>query len=167
MDQEKQDSNWMHADMHLFREMAHAHRELVGMFSREVGVTPARLKLYHELMHTERGGVSLGDLANRLGVTPALVTRQVKELENEGLVRRRQDTRDGRKIFIQLSTKGVIEVFRVHERGHLFESAMLDYLDPEDVVAAMRVLSTLTEKLKSWRQSGRYMLESAETKDAE
>ena len=52
------------------------------------------------------GDVGTMELARQLGINPAGVTRQVQELEGEGLVRRRADPNDGRRTCIRLSPKG-------------------------------------------------------------
>ena len=163
--EKKLDSIHLHQGNHLLRELLHAHLALLNLFSREVGITPARLKLFHEFLHADQDGIGLSDLALRLGVTPALVTRQVKELEREGLVRRRSDSRDGRRSFIYLSAKGKCEVLNLHERAHRFEAALIKDMNPEDVAVAINILSSLSEKLESWRRTGRYLLNADQVEE--
>jgi DNA-binding MarR family transcriptional regulator len=155
--QVQQDAWQLHPGEHLLAELLHAHLALVNLCSREVGITPARLKLLHEFLHAGQDGIGLTDLALRLGVTPALITRQVKELEREGWVERRSDSRDGRRSFVHLSGKGRDEVLRFHERAHRFEAALTEDMTPDDVAVAIRVLSDLTGKLESWRRTGRHI----------
>lgn len=145
---------------HLCAELIHAHQALEYLFSREVGITPTRLKLFHELMHAGSEGVGLGDLALRLDVTPALVTRRVAELETDGWVRRRTDARDGRRSIVRLTARGRNEILKFHERAHRFEDVLTAELPPEETAAAVRVLAHLGEKIGSWRKSGRYLLEA-------
>ena len=147
-------------ESHLLPELLHVHQALMNLFSREVGISPAKLKLFHEFLHDDdQGGIGLSDLALRLGVTPALVTRQVQELESEGLLERRLDPRDGRRSYIHLSEKGKTEIIKIHERAHQFETALLEGMNPNDVAVAVGVLSNLTEKMKNWRRTGRYLLD--------
>jgi MarR family transcriptional regulator, transcriptional regulator for hemolysin len=145
-------------EKHLLGELLHAYISIANIFPREVGITLARQKLLHELMHTGLDGVGLGDLALRLHVTPALITRQIKEMERDGLVRRRNDARDGRRSFVHLTPAGGEEVSRFHARAHSFESVLIDGIDPKDLNAAIRVLNKLNDKLGSWKRSGRRLV---------
>jgi len=159
--EDKRAAGFPHPGLHLLGELLHAHLALLNLFSREVGISPARLNLLHELLHAGRDGIGLTDLALRLGVTPALVTRQVKELEGEGWLRRLSDPRDGRRSLVCLSARGEAEGLKLHERGHFFEAALTEGLDPEDVAATVLILSNMTEKLESWRRTGRRLLDAA------
>ncbi len=150
----------LHPGRHLIAELLHAHAALLRLFSREVGITPSRVKFLYELLHTGREGVGLSDLALRLAVTPALVTRQVKELEKEGLIRRRRDPRDGRRIAVQLTPRGIAVITAMHERMHRFEAAVKGDMHPDDVAAAIRVLADLGERLESRRRTGRRILDA-------
>ncbi len=155
----------LHPGKHFIAELLHAHLALVNIFSREVGIAPARLKLLHELSPVGRDGVGLNDLALRLSVTPALVTRQVKELEGEGWVQRRFDSRDRRRSFVHLTPKGDAEVLKLHLRAHRFEAALTEDMNPEDMAVTIGVLSRLSEKLESWRRTGRSILDMDRTDD--
>ncbi len=153
-----------HPGRHLIGELLHAHLALVNLFSREVGITPARLKLLHELFHAGPQGIGLNELALRLTVTPALVTRQVKELEREGWVQRRSDSRDRRRSFIYLSPQGEIEALELRMRARRFEAALLADMNQEEVAVATRVLLNLCERLESWRRKS--ILNRDRTNDA-
>ena len=139
----------------LLQELFHIHHMLISHFSREVGVAPARLKLLHEFLHGSGEGFGISDLAKRLSVTPALVTRQVQELEKEGLVKREADKRDGRRSRIFLTTKGYEEIGRLHERAHEFGRNLLDSLSDDDIIVATRVLSDIREKIEHFLGSGK------------
>jgi DNA-binding MarR family transcriptional regulator len=132
---------------------------LLNIFAREIRVSPARLKLLHEFLHQGQAGISPGDLALRLGVTPALITRQVKELELEGIVERKPDPKDNRRFFIQLSSKGVEKLIKLQDRVHLLEAALIKDLDPDQVNTTTQTLISLREKMESWRRTGRFLLD--------
>lgn len=148
----------------LLAELFNIHHILINHFSREVGVAPARLKLLHELLHNVDEGFGVSDLAKRLGVTPALVTRQVQELEKEGLIKRNADKRDGRRSRVFLSNKGYETIGRLHERAHEFGRALLDNLSDDDIVIATRVLTGMREKIESILGSGNRLLEPEKSK---
>ncbi len=111
-------------------------------FSRIVGVPASRFELMRLLALAEKD-VGVMDLARQLGVNPAAVTRQVKEMEADGLVRRRADSKDGRRNYVALSAKGFRLFENVHSRSHELERALASLLSDSDIEAAARVLSTL------------------------
>jgi DNA-binding MarR family transcriptional regulator len=159
----EQEANQLHPGRHLIGELLHAHQALMNLFSREVGIAPARLKLLHELLHAGQDGIGLNDLALRLSVTPPLITRQVKELESEGWVQRRSDTRDGRRSVVHLSPTGDVEVMKLHVRAHRFETALIEDMNQGDIAVAIRVLLNLCERLESWRRMGKSPLKTDQT----
>jgi len=142
----------------LLKELFQIHHILINHFSREVGVAPARMKLLHELLHSAGEGFGVSDLAKRLGVTPALVTRQVQELEKEGLVKRKADKRDGRRSRVYLSSKGYETLARLRERARNFGRALLDNLSDDDIGIATRVLTDIREKIEHFLGSGKRLL---------
>src|SRR5512137_2005549 len=83
---------------HLLREIVRAHQVLMAGFSREVGMPASRFALMRVLADGDAG---VTDLARRLGVNAAAVTRQLQEMEAEGLVRRRADPGDGRRSYVR------------------------------------------------------------------
>jgi DNA-binding MarR family transcriptional regulator len=144
----------------LLRELFQIHHILINHFSREVGIAPARLKLLHEFLHSTDEGFGICDLAKRLSVTPALVTRQVQDLEKDGLIIRKADKRDGRRSRVSLSSKGYEEIRRLHERAHEFGHALLVSLSDKDIATATRVLMDIREKIELLLGSGQNILKS-------
>jgi len=91
------------------------------------------------------------DLSRQLGINPAAVTRQLKELERDGLIVRRTDASDGRRSYVTLSRKG-LQVFKeIHARSHQLEREVLSVLSPADVEVAVEVLSGLRNFLEERR----------------
>ena len=138
----------LHQDAGLLGELIHLHLGLYQLFAREVGCPVGRLKLLHELLHAGHAGAGISDLAQRLGVTPALVTRQVQELEAEGWVRRKNAPRDGRRSLALLSARGRREGASIHARAHAFEASLLEGMTGEDLAAAARVLATVLARVE-------------------
>lgn len=134
---------------HLFRELVRTHQALIDAFDREVGMSPARVGILRELaVHGEMGGT---ELARALGVTAAMVTRRVQELERDGLVARRADERDGRRTWLSLSDQGRAFFEVLHERAHAIEHALAEELGQDDLAAATRVLAALRAVLEARR----------------
>ena len=129
-------------ETHIVREVMRAHQAIVTTFGRSVGAPAARLVLMRLLAIAE-GNLGTTELARRLGVHPAAITRQLQDLERQGLVERCADPRDGRRSAARLTPRGR-EVFReIHDRGHAFEREMGVSLSPDEVRTAVRVLREL------------------------
>ena len=91
------------------------------------------------------------DLARALGVTPAIVTRQVQQLEAEGLVRRRNAPRDRRRSQLYLTARGGRAFARLHERAHELQTELLDGLKDKEIATACQALGTLRMAIETRR----------------
>lgn len=141
-----------HDGPHIFREIVRTHQVLIEAFSREVGMSGARLAVLRQVAVEGEAGVA--DLARALGVTPAAITRRVQELEREGLLSRRDDERDGRRTWVRLTREGMDAFEQLHERAHATERALTEGVGARDLAAAVRVLAAVREKLGTRRRSG-------------
>ncbi len=91
-----------------------------------------------------REGVRPSDIAERLGVHPSLVTRQVQELEDAGYVEVTVDPADARSLRVALTRSGAREQQRLVQIGlDRFELFVADW-ESDDV----RTLTALLEKLE-------------------
>jgi MarR family transcriptional regulator for hemolysin len=88
------------------------------------------------------------ELARRLGVNAAAITRQVKEMEVENLILRRLDARDGRRSYIKLSANGVKTFKNIHDRSHELERLLSLSISREEMASAVDILSRLRRFLK-------------------
>ncbi|GGQ85149.1 MarR family winged helix-turn-helix transcriptional regulator [Couchioplanes azureus] len=91
-----------------------------------------------------------GELAARLGISPAATTELVDRLERAGHVERRRDLADRRRVRLEPSQAAVQEV-----RKHLGSliSAFNDLaagMPPTDRAAVLRYLTGATEIYKQW-----------------
>jgi len=140
---------------HLLREIVRTYQLLLAGVSRETGMPASRFALMRLLAVA---GTDLGvmDLARRLGVNPAAVTRQVQELERGNLVARRADGQDKRRNWVRLSSKGRTLFARIHERSHELERAISSAIGKEELAVAILVLGKLRTVLEGLlREPGR------------
>lgn len=139
---------------HLVREIGRTHQVLLSCFAREVGVPAARFTLMAVMLkrHPRESGVM--ELARELGVNPAAVTRQIKEMEQEGLVERRPDPKDGRRVWVRLSAQGLSEFEGLHQRSHDLERSLESLVGPQDIAATLRVLAALRGVLEAPASGG-------------
>ena len=128
---------------HLFREIMLAHQALLNVFTRKVGMTSARLALLRVIAVSGPEMLGVMEIARRLGINAAAVTRQVKEIEKDGLVERVSEPRDGRRVYVRLTELGRNAFTRVHELAHEFERTICGGVDSGEIATAVLVLSRI------------------------
>lgn len=136
-------------ELHLLREIVRTHQTLMAGFSRKVGQPAARFALMR-LLATAREPIGVMDLARSLGINAAAVTRQIKEMEAQGLVERLDDPLDGRRSRLSLSPQGTALFTTVHERGHALEKTFSAAVGVDKVRTAVEVLTQLREFLETF-----------------
>lgn len=102
------------------------------------------------VLHTlsRKGPLRLTELTATEQMTQPAMTQMVRRLEEDGLVERRADPRDGRAVLIQLTIRGaqIVEVRRAARVERL--NSLLDRLSPEEratIAAAMPALAHAIE----------------------
>lgn len=87
-------------------------------------------------------------LAQRLGVGAPVLSRQIAELVEQGLVVRRKDPADGRAQLVALTPSGADKLQRLEgRRSAVFQKSLRDW-NEDDAVSARKALQRLTESLK-------------------
>jgi len=137
-------------ETHLLREIFRTYQVLMSGFARQTGMSASRFGLMRILAVVEKNA-GITDLARRLGINPAAVTRQVQDMEREGLVRRHSDSKDGRRSYVSLSPKGKRLFEQIHMRTHELEQALSSVLGVDEMRSAAMVLSKLRSFVESLR----------------
>lgn len=127
---------------HLLREIVRTYQALMSGFSRATGMPASRFSLVR-LLAVGDAQTGVMDLARQLGVNASAVTRQIQELEEEGLVTRRADPKDGRRSYVSLSAKGRKAFAEIHTRTHELERSLSSVLSDEEMAKAAEVLARL------------------------
>jgi DNA-binding MarR family transcriptional regulator len=112
------------------------------------GVTPTRLTAMATL--EKRGPTRAGDLAERLSITAASMSRLAEALEEGGWVDRQPDPEDRRAQLLSLSEHGrqTLETMRREGAGELAEAIRgLSVAEREALAAALPVLVRLSDEL--------------------
>ena len=95
------------------------------------GLSAARLSALSVLVFG--GARTLGELAAAEHVRPATMTRIAQALEEDGLVRRRRDSRDGRVTRLEATAKGERVMWQGRRRRVSNLAALLGRLSPAEV----------------------------------
>lgn len=102
-------------------------RESTKRAAADVGLQDFEYKTLHELMIRDTPGqASPGELAADLGISPAGMTGRLDALERAGLVQRRADPDDRRRVHVEI-TKAGMEVWRraMSLRGRAEDDVMM------------------------------------------
>ena len=87
-------------------------------------------------------------LGERLGVSAPVLSRHIADLEEHGLVIRRQDPDDGRAQLVALTPLGAEKLRSIeHQRTAVLQDYLRDWSE-EDAGTTARILHKLTESLK-------------------
>jgi DNA-binding MarR family transcriptional regulator len=127
-------------ESHLLMEIMRTSQTLLGVFTREVGMPSARLALVRLLAVSHPDKLGVTEIARRLGIDAAAVTRQVQEMEAERLIVRHADAKDGRRSSLKLTSKGLRLFEQVHERAHEFERLFGRAVGDEEIATTVKVL---------------------------
>jgi DNA-binding MarR family transcriptional regulator len=96
----------------------------------------------------EAGELTLGDVARESAMDPAAAGRQVKVLENEGLLTRTACEEDGRVVVVRLTPKGAKIYRRIVEFRLGYLTEVLTRWSPKDRTALARLVDNLVDDLK-------------------
>jgi DNA-binding MarR family transcriptional regulator len=128
------------------RDVAHAIVQLVAPEVAAAGLAPST---FWPLHHLDRGEERHpGELARRLGVSPATCTATVDQLVERGFVTRRPSERDRRQIVLVVTPKGHRTLESVWRKFDASLHEMLAPIPAEDIAVTARTLRALTAQVR-------------------
>ncbi len=125
--------------------LTHLHRDMSRAFSQQMGMSFSRLLVLHEIWHA--GEISQTELASRLSMEGALLTRFAKQMEAAGLISRRVDSRDNRFTLVTLTPTGQQTLEEMGTLGDAFEAQLLEGVSKEDLVSMVRAMKQIQNNL--------------------
>jgi DNA-binding MarR family transcriptional regulator len=135
----------------LVRSLHQAFNKILAQRISHANLTTAQWFFLRALW--EQDGVAQRELSNSVGLTESTTVAALKIMEKNGLVKRRRDQRDSRRIIVSLTTKGrklerdllpgVLEINKIAHKG----------LSAREVKAFQKQLRELRKKLD--REVGR------------
>ena len=129
----------------LLQQITRTYYELLPAFEQHMGQTRARWHLLKQLIHEDQ--ISQSALQQRAGVDGAAVTRQMKQLEEAGVVARRADPRDNRFTLVSLTPKGRLLAARLMEQRAVFEAQAMAGISQDEILTTQRCLSRIRANL--------------------
>ncbi|MXP41484.1 MarR family transcriptional regulator [Altererythrobacter soli] len=131
---------------------------------RRIDQSTARMEMLSAILNMQ-GPKSQTDLARRLRVEAATVTRMIDILGKEGLVERTPDPNDRRVNLLSISPKGeavLAEIFRVYDR---LRSHLLQDLSADDVEQMHAMIDLMTARLDEPEPAAQVVIEPLESVD--
>ncbi|WP_353943781.1 MarR family transcriptional regulator [Streptomyces sp. HUAS MG91] len=89
-----------------------------------------------------------GDLAKRLGLTPAAMTHRIDRMVQEGLVTRDRDENNRVRVIVELTTEGRGKWLDAMRLASVFEEDLLQDLSPAERTALGEVLTRLLRRVE-------------------
>ena len=124
-----------------------ASRALIGLAVRSIEAAPVEVTIAQHrvlVLLAARGDLTIGDLAEGLGVNPSNATRYCDRLQRLGLLQRARSIEDGRVVQVCLTQEGQALVAAVTERRRQEVDEVLERMTGPDalrVVAALRAFN--------------------------
>jgi DNA-binding MarR family transcriptional regulator len=101
------------------------------------------LFLIYELKNSRP--ITISEIANKFGVTPAAVTHQINTLEKQGLVKRLSDSGDRRVVLIELTKNGRTQVAKLKKEFAKKTQILAGFLGEKDTKDLIRLVKKMSE----------------------
>jgi len=92
------------------------------------------------------GNVIPSDISNAMGITSARIAAVLNSLERKGLISRRIDLEDRRRILIDLNDAGREHVHKQNQIRISFITNMFQYLGEDDAKEYIRIMKKLADR---------------------
>lgn len=129
----------------LLANVCHLHRTRIHQLFEALGLYQGQPPLLRQLWEQE--GLTQSELASRLKITPATVTKMLQRMEKTGFVQRRPDTEDQRISRVYLTPAGCAVQDRAEEVFRTLEAETFANLTPEESMLLRRLLLQLRDNL--------------------
>jgi DNA-binding MarR family transcriptional regulator len=117
-----------------------------ALFQRELGISLAQF-LVLSVVDARPGPMNQQQVADRLGLTKGTVSRQIDNAASAGLMKVQPSPHNRRENIVTLTPAGTDLVRRGDTAFQQTRTAILPPVDPHDMHAAIRVLSTMNDAL--------------------
>ena len=120
-----------------------------GRQTAELGITNADWEVLKALVLSGAPyRMGPGDLAKRLGLTPAALTHRIDRMVAEGLVTRERDETNRVRVIVELTPAGREKWQEVMRMATVFEADLLQDLDQEERAHLGEVLTRLLRRVE-------------------
>jgi DNA-binding MarR family transcriptional regulator len=136
----------------ILHHIGNTYHELTAAFERHMGMSRARWAILNRLSHQE--SLTQAVLAQLLHVDAAAITRQVKQLETEGLVTRWSAPEDNRFTVVALTAQGRTFVETQRSKRDEFERIATTGLSAGEIDQMRHCLIHMRRNIETLAQKG-------------
>ena len=130
-------------------QLHHLYSQMTAAIGHCTGVSPSRLRLLQQLYHHDE--ISQTALQKELQIDSAAITRQLKQLEAEGIITRRMNPSDNRITLVQLSELGRRRIVSyLEEKVRFLDNMLLDFSQEEQQLLA-GMIARLQANIQSYK----------------
>lgn len=123
-----------------------AHRHLTQRLTEALAAEGMQPDFWRVLFVLgDEKGKTMGDLADSLSMNPPKVSKLMDKMVSKGLVLRKADEDDNRRVLAYITDKGLSALARMHEPVERFESELREKLG----LSSHKQLQTLLVKLRN------------------
>ena len=133
------------SNLSLLQQISRTYYDLLVPFERYMGMSRARWHMLSLLSRAEQ--LSQAQLSQQLRIDGAAVTRQVKQLQEDGLITRKADPQDNRFTLVALTPQGQTLVEGLRNRRDMFEERVTAGLEPDEVATVERCLAHIRDNI--------------------
>jgi DNA-binding MarR family transcriptional regulator len=130
---------------HLLAQVCHLHHSRAHTLLEAIGLYRGQPPVLHALW--EREGLTHTELAERLHVTPATITKMLQRMETAGFVARQPDAEDQRVSRVYLAEAGRSIRNEVQAVRQMMENETFGGFTPEERLLLRRFLLQMRENL--------------------
>lgn len=131
-------------DFHL-RSTLFAMRRMYNLLAQENGITQG---VGYALINIGEEGIPATKIAPLMGMTSSSLSRMLKNMEEDGIISRKQDKDDKRIVKICLTEEGRLMRSKVEQAVLKFNAELFKKLDIKDLQAFERVNNMIKEQVK-------------------
>ncbi|MDF2936980.1 MAG: marR family protein [Paenibacillaceae bacterium] len=129
-------------------QLHHLYSQMNSAIGHCTGVSPSRLRLLQQLYHHEE--ISQTALQKELQIDSAAITRQLKQLEAEGIITRRVNPSDNRITLVRLSELGRQRIISHLEEKVRFLDHMLQGFSQEEQQVLAGMIARLQANIQQY-----------------
>ncbi|MCD5364445.1 MULTISPECIES: MarR family winged helix-turn-helix transcriptional regulator [Chromobacterium] len=130
----------------LLQQIGRTGRAMYAAFEQQVGYPLPRWRILAALIDLEQA--TQKQLATRLSMDPGALTRQLKAMEGDALVRRITDPADNRQTLVTLAPAGQVLIDEVQPRREAFFRHALADIPASQMETTLAVLHRLEQRFR-------------------
>lgn len=99
--------------------------------------------------HKDDGGLMITEISKRLGLPPSAITPVINDLEEKGLIMRKNSPADRRIVLAQLTEQGIAFFEQKQEKFYKMSIALFNYLGEDDTREFIRIFAKASAFMES------------------